>query len=315
MNLLRERDGRFDDDLRLGERLRHQPRAARDRDGSRRWPGPTSPPPTSCGIETSTGTLRARRRSDHGVRIGAETRDRVRRAGRCRAPALPASRARRSVRGPIGQAMLPAALIDDVAATRGDAVLQVPAVRDFGLNGGPLFRGQLRDLEHPAARQQDTPGSTETRRGRRRGCGCTRSSVPAISCATTAELVSTPSTIRLAPDQFRDQSSDAFMNVRTAAGDHDDRASAVPSPRRSAPRRLPQVLAARLGQCCASHSAMRCLSGRSCALPVHHGLADPFEILLRIHRDAVHPVLHASGPRGSDAVFECSQLFQALDFL
>ena len=54
----------------------------------------------------------------------------------------------------------------------------------------------------------------------------TRSNTPAISCATTAELVVTPSTIPTRNNSVY-QRSDALVNIRAAAGNDDDFAAAL----------------------------------------------------------------------------------------
>ena len=54
VNFLRERDRGLDDHVGLGECLGHQSRTAVIEIASP-MASPTAPPPTSCGIDTSTG--------------------------------------------------------------------------------------------------------------------------------------------------------------------------------------------------------------------------------------------------------------------
>ena len=89
------------------------------------------------------------------------------------------SRARCSVRGPIGHAILPAALIIISPRQQPQCDRTDPSRPRFLLDGGALSRCQFRDFENAAARQQclrKLSSGCSAARTRR-----TRSSVPAIS--------------------------------------------------------------------------------------------------------------------------------------
>ena len=156
---------------------------------------PTAPPPTNCGIDTSTGTFRA---APAPIMVmGSAPRPAMRSKGTPASAARSRTwRASRSIRRPMGHAMFPAALITMLPSR---ANKQSYRSHPSGISAWMAER---------CARDSSVSSKTPPRGNRSAGIGrftsgpisapigmrFTRSSVPAISCATTAELVIAPST-------------------------------------------------------------------------------------------------------------------------
>ncbi len=150
---------------------------------------PTAPPPTSCGIVTNTGNP-ARAPAPSIVRSSAPMPAIDSKLSPCSLARRSTTAAIRSMCRPIGYPKLPAALMTDLpGAWRSRSM----SPSSSAISSRSLIKvGPVNSVNSNASPCGSNASSTPTLRPSTR---LTRSSTPAISCAMTAELVVTPSTI------------------------------------------------------------------------------------------------------------------------
>ena len=285
---------------------RRPSRARRVMDMRRRWPGQRLRRPPVEGWRPARGRRGARRRRSSST---GRRRNPRRAPKAARTPATDSiSRASRSVRSPIGQAILPAALMTHRPGLR-DRGRKGPRARRISLEAdSKLPRVNLRDFE-ARPRGEESPSGRGNRDNRPHGYASHDRAFRAISWATTAELVITPSTIPL-----RINSAISVVTPSWILGPLPVTTTTAP-PRSFAAtiaRRPIQMLAAGLGKR-ASQSARRVCVGRVISV----------SLVLSLLREPVRgppPYRPKSSARGSclddedrNAVLQRAQLFQAFD--